>query len=288
MIAAITGARGLLGSEFMSRFGIADSAVGWSSGLHEGYRQVDVRVSDQISRALDTDCPDVVIHCAADPNIVSCENDPEAARELNSLAVRKLVAATAERGIMLVLMSTDYVFSGDRDGGYSEDSEVSPLQVYGRTKAEAERYCLEAKGTLVVRVPLLFGISHVVPRATFPEEVARSLTAGKSVDADDVETRQPAYTVDVAEVVHRLAQNQITGIVHVAPSDTATKYGWAEYIARLLNQDRSLLHRTSPKLGSQRPIRSVLRTDRLRDLGLESPRGYRDSTQDFLNAVGLR
>lgn len=287
MIVAVTGARGLLGSEFMIAFGARQAAVGWSSGIHEGYRQVDVRSADQIARALDDDQPDIVIHCAADPNIVSCENDPVAARELNALAVEKLASATSERGIRLVQMSTDYVFSGDSTDGYTETDEVSPLQVYGRTKAEAERYCIEAGNSLVVRVPLLFGISHVVPKTTFPEDVAKSLSAGKGVDADEVETRQPAFTEDVVEVIYRLVEGGVTGIVHVAPSDTTTKYGWAGHIAQELALDPALIRSISPKPGSNRPLRSVLRTPRLNDLGLQLPQGYRESTGAFLRAVGL-
>ncbi|WP_405523613.1 SDR family oxidoreductase [Streptomyces canus] len=287
MIAVVTGARGLLGSEFMIAFGTRQAALGWSSGTHEGYRQVDVRSADQIARALDDDQPDVVIHCAADPNIVSCEEDPVAARELNALAVEKLAFATSARNIRLVQMSTDYVFAGDSADGYTETDEVNPLQVYGRTKAEAERYCLEAGNSLVVRVPLLFGISHVIPKATFPEDVAKSLSAGKEVHADEVETRQPTFTPDVTEVVYRLVEGGITGVVHVAPSETTTKYGWADQIAEVLELNPAYVRPTSPKPGSNRPLRSVLRTQRLSELGFQPPRGYKESTPAFLRAVGL-
>jgi dTDP-4-dehydrorhamnose reductase len=287
MIVAITGARGLLGGELIRVIGARQATVGWSSGFHEGYRQVDVRSADDIARALDDDQPDIVVHCAADPNIASCESDPDAARELNALAVRKLATATLQRNIRLVQMSTDYVFAGDKDDGYTEDDEVEPLQVYGRTKAEAEQYCLAAGNCLVIRVPLLYGVGHVRPKVTFPQEVARNLAAGTRTAADNVEIRQPAWTSDVANVVHGLVEAGITGVIHVAPGETTTKYDWAVGIANLLDLDPALLDATAPQPGGNRPLQSVLRTERLASLKLLPPHGYRESTPAFLKAVGI-
>lgn len=288
MIVVITGARGLLGGELMRVFGARLATVGWSGGAHEGYRQVDVRSADDIARALDQDQPDIVIHCAANPTVVSCESDPEAARELNALAVRKLTTATLRRDIRLVQMSTDYVFAGDNEHGYTENDEVAPLQVYGRTKAEAEQYCLSAGNCLVVRIPLLYGVGHVRSRVTFPEEVARNLAAGKQMGADNVEIRQPAWTTDIANALHELVEAGITGVIHVAPDDTTTKYDWALGIANLLDLDPTLLDATAPpQRGGNRPLRSVLRTERLAGLNLLPPHGYRESTPAFLNVVGI-
>src|SRR5690348_13180388 len=97
MIVVVTGARGLLGSQIMHSFGSGHTVIGWSAGQHEGYRQVDVTDRGQIDRGLDEDRPDLVIHCAANPNIASCEADPQAAREMNALAVKKIATAASDR-----------------------------------------------------------------------------------------------------------------------------------------------------------------------------------------------
>lgn len=199
----------------MRYFTSRDTAIGWSHGAHEGYRQVDVTRQRSIDQALDEDQPDVIIHCAANPNIAACEADPAAARELNARAVWKIAASAATRAIHLVYVSTDYVFSGTKEG-YAEDDQPDPLQVYGRTKAEGEGYCLAVPDGLVIRMPLLYGTGHAIPKMTFPEQVLQSLRAGKEVPADEAEIRQPTLTADVAEILHQLAANSIRGIVHVA------------------------------------------------------------------------
>jgi dTDP-4-dehydrorhamnose reductase len=307
MIVVVTGARGLLGSEIVRSFGERDTVIGWSSAAHAGYRQVDVTRPDEIAAALDSVSlgaagldsvnldaagpdggrPDVVINCAANPNIASCQADPEAAREINALAVQKLAAATQERDIALVQISTDYVFSGDQEDGYAENDEPNPLQVYGRTKAEGEGYCREVPRGLVVRLPLLFGVGHAIPKTTFPEDVIRSLRAGKEVPADDGEIRQPTLTTDVAQALHALIQRNATGVFHVAAQQGITKYDWANEIAAQADLDPTLIRPTEPSGDGTRPERSWLLDRRLRALGISAPRLVGASTEAFLTGTGL-
>jgi dTDP-4-dehydrorhamnose reductase len=284
--AVVTGSRGLLGSEVMRYFTSHGTADGWSSGAHKGYWQVDVTDQQAIDHALDLDQPDVIIHCAANPNIAACQADPAAARELNALAVRKIAASAAARKVRIVYVSTDYVFSGAKDG-YTEDDQPDPLQVYGRTKAEGERYCLATADGLVVRLPLLYGTGHVVPKATFPEQVLRNLRTGKEVPADEVEIRQPTLTVDVAEILHQLAEQHVTGIVHVAAQQGITKYQWAVGIAEEVGLDPSLIRPTRPSANSNRPARSFLLDRRLRELGISPPRAVQSATRVFFHQAGL-
>jgi dTDP-4-dehydrorhamnose reductase len=198
-----------------------------------------------------------------------------------------LAGLAAERSIRFVQVSTDYVFSGDNPNGYEEADAPDPLQVYGQTKAEAERYCRDVPGTLVVRLPLLFGIGHGAPRATFPEQVARSLRAGEEITADAVEVRQPTYTADAAVVLRQLTEAGMAGVVHVAGQQPITKYDWAVAIAGMAGLDASLIRPGRPAPDSKRPVRSWLRVHRLAELGIAPPRPVSDTTPEFLRAASL-
>jgi dTDP-4-dehydrorhamnose reductase len=286
-VIVVTGARGLLGSAVSCRFGWS-GAIGWSHGDHEGYRKVDVTSQDSIERALDAAeiAPEAIIHCAANPNTAACEADPDMARELNAEAVRKVATAARDRGIYLVYISTDYVFAGDKEDGYTEQDPPSPLQVYGATKALGERYCLEVADGLVVRVPLLYGVGYALARTTFPAQVVTSLRAGDEVKADAVEVRQPLLTTDAADVLHQLVRARARGIVHAAPQHGTTKYDWATEIAKLLNLDATLIQPTAPPPGAKRPLRSWLHDQRLRELRIQPPRPLFDATKAFLTEAG--
>jgi dTDP-4-dehydrorhamnose reductase/S-adenosylmethionine synthetase len=271
------------------RFGGPSGVVGWSHGDHDGYASVDVTSQESIERALYAaeTLPDTIIHCAANPNIAACEADPAKARELNAEAVRKVAVAAKARGIYLVYISTDYVFAGDKEGGYIEQDPPSPLQVYGATKAVGERYCLEVADGLVVRVPLLYGVGYALRKTTFPEQVVTSLRAGEEVKADAVEVRQPLFTVDAADALYQLVEARVRGIVHVAAQQGITKYDWATEIAKLLGLDAGLIQQTTPAPGAKRPVRSWLHDRRLREFGFPPLRPALDATQAFLAESGL-
>lgn len=280
MSAVVTGARGLLGSQLMRAFG--DGTVGWSGGEHPGYRQVDVTDPEQVARALDADGPEVLVNCAANPNVGACEADPEGARALNALAVGSLARAARERDVVLVQISTDYVFSGDRPDGYREADEPQPLSAYGRTKAEGEGYALAEPTALVVRLPLLFGPSPVLPRTVFPAQVVAALRAGEALEADAVAVRQPTLTGDVAEIVRQLVTGGAAGIVHVAAQQGITKYDWAVQIAASAGLDPAGIRPAHPAPDGLRPTRSYLLAERLAQLRIAAPRPVQESTPGFV------
>jgi S-adenosylmethionine synthetase len=89
--------------------------------------KLDVRDRDEIEKALDNTKPRVVVHCAANRFPDSCTADPEAARALNVESSRALAEATIARGIFLIYISTDYVFSGrPGEAPYRTDAIPNP------------------------------------------------------------------------------------------------------------------------------------------------------------------
>jgi dTDP-4-dehydrorhamnose reductase len=275
MVVAVTGAGGLLGRAVSEAFG--------GSAMALTHADVDVTSPESVERVLAGSEVELCVHCAADPDIASCERDPGRARTLNTDGARIVAEACARHGVRLVHVSTDYVFDGGLSRPYLETDPVSPLQVYGRTKADAERAVHAATGALVVRLPLLYG-GGPGARKTFPDTVADAIRSGRAVDADARETRQPALVADVADRIRALVlRPDATGIVHVAPDDTVTKADWARRIAALLGADPALVRPTSDVPAVPRPVRSTLDNSRLKALGIAPPRSYAVGTADHLS-----
>lgn len=74
--------------------------------------KLDILNEKEIETVLDNVKPNVVVHCAANRFPDSCTANPEAARKLNVDSSRALAEATTSRGIILIYISTDYVFPG--------------------------------------------------------------------------------------------------------------------------------------------------------------------------------
>ena len=124
-----------------------------------------------VRREFQKDRPQLVIHCAAVSTVSGAEADPELARRVN-VEVTKLLAELAAE-IPFVLFSTDLVFDG-RKGDYVETDAPNPLQLYGETKAAAEKIILTNSRHLVVRTSINGGVSPTGNRG-FNEQLRLAL-----------------------------------------------------------------------------------------------------------------
>ncbi|KAI9729664.1 MAG: hypothetical protein M1818_008417 [Claussenomyces sp. TS43310] len=94
-----------------------------------------------------------------------CDLYPEGTRALNVEASRSLAKASSSRNILLVYISTDYVFAGtEGDAPYEVTDTPKPSNLYGETKYAGEQAVLvEYKNAgkdgmaVVLRVPVLYG-----------------------------------------------------------------------------------------------------------------------------------
>jgi dTDP-4-dehydrorhamnose reductase len=98
---------------------------------------VDARRFDTVEACLDRVRPDVVVNCIGLVKQLPEGSDPVVAVELNSLFPRRLAGACVSRGLRLVHVSTDCVFSGAR-GNYAESDPPDARDLYGLSKLLGE------------------------------------------------------------------------------------------------------------------------------------------------------
>src|SRR5205823_1854885 len=102
--------------------------------------------------------PWAVVNAAGYVRVDDAEREPEACFRANADGPAVLAAACASRGVQLLTFSSDLVFDGSKGAPYVESDPVSPLNVYGRSKADAEvRVLRELPAALVVRTSAFFG-----------------------------------------------------------------------------------------------------------------------------------
>jgi dTDP-4-dehydrorhamnose reductase len=103
-----------------------------------GRDECDLEDPSQVEPVIDRVQPDIVVNAAAYTAVDLAEKQEEAAFKVNSDAVRAIAQALATRSIPLIHISTDYVFDGDGSEPYTEEDQVSPLGVYGKSKLAGE------------------------------------------------------------------------------------------------------------------------------------------------------
>lgn len=179
--------------------------------------RADVRDADQIAAALDAARPEAVIHTAYVQG-----GDEE--RSINVDGARVVARACAERGLRLVHLSTDVIFSGDLGRPLREDDPPSPVTAYGATKADAEASVAATDpGAVLVRTSLIHGGAE-------PSNHERRALDPAMTFYDD-EIRCPVAAPDLAAAVIELARRpEITGPLHVAGADAVSRLEFARLI----------------------------------------------------------
>ena len=176
-----------------------------------------------------------------------CETDPAQARAINVEGTRNVAAAAGDA--FLVLIGTDYVFDGSAGRAYVESDETNPLQVYGRTKLDAEQAArAETSALAVARTAWLYG-ARTAAGAAAHNFVAAILRAAERGPLDVVEDQvgSPTWTGDLADAVIRLAERRAPGTFHVANAGAVSRADFARAILEAAGRDAGLVRAVATK-----------------------------------------
>jgi dTDP-4-dehydrorhamnose reductase len=258
---AVTGAGGRLGraliaaleeSPYTGPFG----PIAWTRPLF------DLDAPDRFAVALDRDRPEIVVHAAAWTDVDGCAGDPDLALARNGTATAVLARAAVERGIDLIVVSTNEVFDGRRaDGvGYATDDPTGPINPYGASKLAGEDAARAAYATAsdgltdgsrtsdaetrsgpalgIVRTAWLFG----PPGNDFPAKILaaadRARAAGEPLRLVADEIGSPTSARDLAEAIAELiGAAVIAGTHHIVNSGLASRADWAREVLRQAHLD---------------------------------------------------
>lgn len=221
--AIITGAAGLIGQYLVK------SAPRWAPGWTvDGITRAQLDLTDPsaVSAAFQRYNPQLVIHCAALSRTKDCEHNPEKAARINVGATHLLSQLARDTGF--VFLSSGEVFDGSA-GWYDESAEPNPINVYGRTKLEAERLVLQHPAHTVVRIVLTAGTSDNGDRS-FVEEMSRAAKAGKDVTLYADEFRCPLPAGVISRALWELVQQHKPGLYHLGGSERLSRWEIGELL----------------------------------------------------------
>lgn len=224
----ITGSGGMLGRAVATVFPAILPGVSLTLATKSVF---DITSASSVERALESVNPHILVNCAAYTKVDKAEEEKEKAFLANAVGPGILAEACGNIGSKFIHVSTDYVFSGDRQGSYTEDDPVGPQGVYGASKLEGERRVLAAlpQDSLIVRTSWLYGPNG----PNFVKTIAnKGKELGKLKVVND-QTGSPTFTRDLAFGIARLIQANATGIVNVTNSGACTWYEFAVEILRL-------------------------------------------------------
>ncbi len=236
----ITGGSGLLGSN-MARLAVSSFDVYATYNTHKvalkdvHFFHADLTQKEDINKIKQIK-PDVIVHCAALTNIDFCEEHPSAAHVNNVLASSSLAEAAKEIKAYMIYISTDCVFDGEK-GDYREDDLTNPINVYGKTKLEAERKVMSIHPSSCVVRTNIFGWNKL-NKFSLAEWMIDKLAQGKELPGFKDVTFSPILVNDLTEILFKLYEKKYVGILHVGGSDACSKLEFAYMIADIFGYDR--------------------------------------------------
>lgn len=248
---------------------------------------LDLTDCDALRRMVDREPWAAVVNCAAFTAVDLAETEQELAEAVNARAPSVLTQATANRGIPLIQLSTDYVFDGTKGSPNLETDPVQPLGIYGQTKARGEQAVREGNDRhVILRTAWVLSAGD----RNFLATMLRLAAERDLVRVVDDQRGNPTSAEDVARAILTILGRPAipTGTWHCVNAGEATWYDLAGHIFASLKRRDLRRPRLEPIPTSEyptpapRPKDSRLASELLAsELGIVM-RPWQDAVEDLL------
>ena len=240
----ITGASGLLGSNLVRHYAPLTHCTGWYGRNPvniAGATTLSMDITDRssVSRAIQADRPNLIIHCAAATDVEWCERNPELAKTINEDATEFLAETTAAIGSKFVFTSTDSVFDGI-SGNYSENDPPQPLNSYAAGKVRMESVVASVNPEALIIRSYFYGYSPAGTRSLL-EWVLTRAQSGNEVPGFTDSYITPISATDFATALDATIDSKSSGLLHIGSKDSISKFEFARLVMERYGCDMSLL-----------------------------------------------
>lgn len=226
-------------------------------------QQCDITSKDSIEAAIAQYRPWAIINAAGYVKVDEAETDCDNCFKANTAGAENLAKACEAAGIKLVTFSSDLVFDGKKNSPYIESDAVNPLNVYGKSKANAESIISGINpSALIIRSSAFFDTMDEFNFAYFTIKLLsgqQQFTAAKNVHIS------PTYVPDLVNATLDLMIDDEQGIWHLANQGETTWADFAFEIANRADLDARYINVIPPSemnWAAPRPLYSVLSTEK--------------------------
>jgi dTDP-4-dehydrorhamnose reductase len=202
---------------------------------------------------------DYCINCAAYTNVEQAEKTPKTAYEVNAEGVKKLAEICESNNIILIHISTDYVFDGEKEDPYTIKDATNPINEYGKSKLLGEEYLQEIMDQyFIIRTSWLYSKKY---GHNFYRTILALAKTKKELSITTEQIGCPTNTENLANYIIEMIVNKSEkyGIKHFSGKKTMTWYSFAKQILfEHLYTNVKLIKARNYRTFAKRPKNSVL------------------------------
>ena len=236
--------------------------------IYTDYQELDICDLKQVNAFFKSDPKiDYCINCAAYTAVDKAESDADKAFEINATGAKNLAIACHEFDAVLIQISTDFVFDGEKREPYVETDIPNPISVYGASKLQGE---VEVKQQLeqyfIFRTSWLYS-EH---GSNFMKTMLRLAETRDEISVVSDQTGTPTYAGDLAKMILNIVSSKNTnfGLYHYSNEGMVSWYDFAKAIFEVsaieikLNPIKTVDYPTPAK----RPAYSVLSLEKTKKI----------------------
>lgn len=284
---AVIGSNGRLGKELVNFL---------SSRCHVipiGRNDMNLLSPDSIISTLTSLKYDKIILVAAMTNVDYCEEFPEEAKSINSIAPTLISRISSRKGSQVIYLSTDMVFDGLSKKEYIETDFTNPISEYGLTKLQGEIGVMsENSENIVLRTSWLFGPSS----KSFPNWIVQLARRSKQISIPSDKFASPTYVPDLVSWIGEIILGEQVlsqgGVYHLCNTGSCSWQQWGQMcvdiaynigIPIVTTKVSGEYIRNIPELRAKRPLNSILCIDKFSQFYGIVPRPWNDALRHYIH-----
>ncbi|MDD7885931.1 dTDP-4-dehydrorhamnose reductase [Flavivirga sp. 57AJ16] len=225
----VTGANGQLGKTIEELYADNQNNLGF---VFVSKEELDITKAKDLRQFFNNNNFDYCINCAAYTNVEQAEKTPETAFKVNAEGVKNLAEVCKEKNVVLIHISTDYVFDGEKNEPYTVDDIPNPINEYGRSKLLGEQYVQEIlQKYFIIRTSWLYSKKY---GNNFYKTILKKVKKGKTFFVTDEQIGCPTDTASLALYIISFIEVESTsfGICHFCDEEAMTWYQFAKQILK--------------------------------------------------------
>ena len=250
----VTGSNGQLGKTLQKRC-LDKNDFDW---IFLPKEKLDIVKIDEIKAAFNRYNPKFCINCAAFTDVLKSEKQPTVAYKINVEGVKNLTQICNDHKVVMIHVSTDYVFDGTKKRPYIENDKANPLNTYGMTKHLSEKHVVENSNFgYIIRTSWLYSKNF---GRNFYRNILSEVSIGNEIKVVKDQYGTPTNTEMVADFIMKLIISlPEKGIYHCAGEQVMSWYDFANKIVKENNYSNKIIPIKSNYDEVKRPSYSPLK-----------------------------
>jgi dTDP-4-dehydrorhamnose reductase len=245
---------------------------------------IDISNINSLKDYINNHSPEYLINCAAYTDVTAAEKNRETAMNTNAIGAKNLATLAVEFKCKLIHFSTDFVFKGDKNITYTEETVPDPVNFYGYSKMKGEEYITAiCPNALIIRVSWLYGPNG----KNFVSTISELMKQKDELKIVSDQFGKTTYTIDVAEATAVLITKNACGIFHLANDGVSTRFEFTKKIYELSKETKICdiipIKASEYPDSTPRPTWSILETDKYTAFTGNKVRHWEDALTEYMS-----